>query len=149
MSAPGSTWVAAGGLTAVGLVADAAGADPTVIGVVVATLGLVMSVFRLAGALQVGLAHRHVLDQESAVLLGDALGKALARGLAIKTQDVQHLEDVAQDAIRANEMIAEAVRSLPPHLQGEIAEGHHRVVRAMDVGREARGRWRDSAPPRG
>lgn len=142
MSAPGSTWVAAGGLTTVGLVADAAGADPTVIGVVIATIGIVMSVFRLAGALQVGLAHRHALDAESAKAIGDAMGHAIGEALARQRHEGRELA-AATDRLRRS------VRALPDSMKARIAEEHHDLVSAMDDTREALGPWEDSPPPRG
>lgn len=142
MSAPGGTWIAAGGVTTVGLVADAAGADPTVIGVVVATVGLVMSVFRLTGALQVGLAHRVVLDQESAKAIGVAMGSAIGEALAKQRHEGRELA-AAADRLRR------AVRALPDAMKAQVAEEHHDLRGAMDDTRDALGPWEDSPSTRG
>ena len=65
---------------AVGGVVDVVGGDPS-LALVGAVAGLLMGVWRVAGALQGGITHRHELTPESARLVGEHLGRALVEGV--------------------------------------------------------------------
>jgi len=129
------------GALAVGGVVDLAGGDPSIT-IVVALIGVLVGVWRMAGALQGGVTHRHELTPESARLVGEHLGAAIGRALATQRHEGRELA-AATDRLRRS------VRELPSDMKARIAEEHHDLVSAMDDTREALGPWEDSPSTRG
>ena len=127
------------GALAVGGVVDLVGGDPSTM-IAVAFFGVLATGWKIAGALQGGVSHRHALDAESAKAIGAAMGTAIGDALARQRQDGRELA-AATDRLRR------AVRALPGNMQAKVAENHHDLVQAMDDTREALGPWQDSPQP--
>lgn len=129
------------GALAIGGVVDLVGGDPS-LAVVAALGGLLVGVWRVAGALQGGVTHRHELTPESARLVGEHLGTAIGQALARQRQEGHELA-AAADRLRR------AVRALPQDMQARVAENHHDLIHGMDDTRESLRPWSDGSPPRG
>lgn len=129
------------GALAVGGVVDLVGGDPSIT-IVVALAGILGTGWRIAGALQAGIVHRHELTPDSARAIGEHMGRAIGEAMR---QDRAEGRDLAAAADR----LRRAVRALPGNMQAEVAENHQDLIRAMDDTRDALPPWQDSPQPRG
>ncbi len=126
---------------AVGGVVELVGGDPSYV-LAAAFLGVLGTTWRMAGALQGGVSHRHALEAESAKAIGTAMGAAIGEAMRQDRAETRELRD-------CTDRLRRSVRALPSHMKAEIAEHHHDLVGAMDDTREALAPWQDSDPPRG
>ena len=127
------------GALAVGGVVDLVGGDPSTM-IAVALFGVLATVWKLAGALQMGIVHRHELAPDSAKAIGEHMGRAIGEALR---QDRAEGRELAA----ATDRLRRAVRALPDPMRAQVANNHHDLIGAMDDTREALGPWEDSAPP--